>query len=263
MSELSVGGHLPEIKPVTVAAQVVWRGSTAHIGPVAAATPLQGALLNKTCCGLYLLYIGCVGLITKRMVPIMNTNLNRCLTEQIFAYQFDWRYPSTYGITLTDIDENPDKIAAIRRLVPYFFFDFIERTNGYFLSQAPIADIGFVINLTRHLCGDENKRVVDGWIEGMVERLDKIAYCPNVVGPVLQDFESRSEWEAAVRVIHGQPLPVEVLDMSIKLDPRGFRDSALGQLRTIDPNVNSLLRREEELRALGFVGVPYGFGAAP
>lgn len=261
MSELPVARHLPEIQPVKDAAKVIWRGSTEHIGPVAAATPLQGALLNKTCCGLYLLYIGCVGLISKRMEPIMNTNLNRCLTEQIFAYQFDWRYPSTYGITLTDIDENPDKIAAIRRMVPYFFFDFIERTNGFFVSQAPIADIGFVVNFTRHLCGEENRPTVDGWIRRMIERLDEIAYCPIVVGPVLQDFPTRAEWEDVVKVIHGQPLPIEVLDMSLKVDRERFRDSALAQLRSIDPMVNSLLRPEEELLALGFDGVHYGKGA--
>lgn len=79
MSALPVERLLPELVPATDVQDIVWKGALAHIGPRVKSTPLHGELQGITCCGLYLLYIGCVGLISKRMAPVMNTNLNRCL----------------------------------------------------------------------------------------------------------------------------------------------------------------------------------------
>lgn len=257
MSELAIAPLLPDIVPAADADAIVWKGSTTHLGPLTASTPLHEALSNTTSCGLYLLYIGCVGLISKRLATVMDTNLNRCLAEQIFAYQFDWRYPSTYGITLTDIDENPDKIAAIRRMAPYFFFDIIERTHGYFVSVPPIGDLGYVVNLTRHLCGRENKKAIDAWTKRLIERLDELAPRDVYELPVLQEFPTRAAWETAVRAIHGRPLPIEILDVDRELAPADLAPLAAAQLARIDPAQNRLLRPAAELLAAGFVGTPY------
>ena len=257
MTELNLTPLLPLIETAHKADDIVWKGALHHIGPVTSVTPLHEGLAGITCCGLYQLYIGCIGLITLRMSPIMNTNLNRCLAEQIFAYQFDWRYPSTFGITLTDIDENSDKVAAIRRLVPYFFFDFIEGTNGYFVTSAPLREIGFIVNLTRHLCGSVNKEVVDLWLKRVIDRLKKVAPCHTFDQPILQDYPDRASWESAVRVIHGQPLPIEVLDLRSEPDPVQFASLASRQLSAIDPADNPLLKSPAELIVAGFISQPY------
>lgn len=258
MSELNLEPLLPTIVPARDPDEIAWRGALAHIGPLTKSTWLHGELHNITSCGLYLLYIGCIGLISKRMAPIMNTNLNRCLAEQIFAYQFDWRYPATYGITLTDIDENPDKIAAIRRMVPYFFFDCIERTGGYFLSHLPVQDLGYVVNLTRHLCGRENKSMFDAWLTSVIKHLRLVARCESDVPlPVLQDYPDRLHWEAAVRKNHGRPLPIQALDFTTPRDAAELDALAACQLAGINSRENSLLKSPDALVAAGFEGVPY------
>lgn len=257
MTLLSPDRLMPDIIPAKNAGQIVWNGPLEHIGPVPEMTPLKQAMMGKTCCGLYLLYIGCIGFLTRRLAPVMNINLNRCLCEQIFAYQFDWRYAKPYGITLIDIEANPDKIAAIRRTIPYFFFTSIERTSGFFLSTAPVDEMAHIVNLTRHLCGAENKGVVDGWVEQMLVRLEDIAPCEEFDTPVLDDFDARADWEAAVRLIHGQPLPLELLDL--RTDPSTLDLDGLAALRleSLVAADNPLLRPAAEVLALGMVGSPY------
>ncbi len=260
MSAFDLDRLLPAIIPAKTADAIKWKGPLAHLGPVSANTPLKEALMGKTCCGLYLLYIGCVGLLSKRLVPVMNLRLNQCLAEQIYSYQFDWRYPSTYGITLSDIEANPDKIAAIRRTIPYFFFTAIKGTSGYFLSTAPVDELAFVVNLTRHLCGAENKAAVDDWVQGLLTRLDAVAPCDIYDTPDLQDYPTRDGWEAAVRKIHGVPLPLDLLDLAADPAAMDLPGLAATGLAGIDPTQNPLLRPADALRDMG-LRAPYLAGA--
>lgn len=71
---------------------------------------------------------------------------------------------------------------------------------------------------------------------------------------VLQDFPDRS---AAVRVIHGQPLPIEVLDVGHEPDRAGLAALAATQLASIDPTENPLHKPAADLVAGGFEGTPY------
>ena len=156
------------------------------------------------------------------------------------------------------VEANPDKIAAIRRTIPYFFFQLIKGTNGYFHSPPSISEIGFVMNMTRHLGGKENKAVIETWMKAMIERLDHVAaIAAEDDGPVLQDFETRSEWEQAVLAIHGRPLPIELLDPESKVDPLQFDQLACAALARIDPTENPLLVPVADLVAMGFTAAPY------
>ncbi|MGL4237212.1 hypothetical protein [Tabrizicola sp.] len=255
---------LPELIPLTDAEKMVWRGPTEHIGPVADFTPLQKELSYTTSCGLYLLYIGCTGLMSRRMVQVMNINLNNALSEQIFCYQFDWRYPKPFGITLADIEENPDRVLALRRTVPFFFFEAIRRSNGFFLSTSPVADIAFVVNLTRHVCGKENAITVDGWIKGFIDRLGEIAPNPNPTAPVLQEFPTRADWEREALRNHGTPLPLGVLDLRQSLAGADLATLAAEDMRKVVPADNPLLQPPEALVAQGlaepYSGLPYQVG---
>ena len=90
---------LPRIQPMspTEFNAMPWQGAIAHIGPVGQTTPLHEALLTKTNCALYMIYLGCVGFCHQRTAPVFDQRLNLLLMEQIFAYQFDGRYPKTFA----------------------------------------------------------------------------------------------------------------------------------------------------------------------
>ena len=256
---------VPEMIPVRDANALIWKGPTDHIGPVSDFTPLQKALSYTSSCGLYLLYIGCVSMMSRRMLPVMNINLNNALCEQIFCYQFDWRYPKPFGITLADIEENPDRVLALRRTIPYFFFESIRRTNGFFLSTSPVSDVAYVVNLTRHVCGPENAATVDAWVKGLIDRLGDIAPNLNPTAPVLQDYPTRADWEFEALRNHGHPLPLVVLDLTMSLGGMDLAALANEDMRRIVPAENPLLQPPEALLAMGlpepYSGKPYQIGA--
>lgn len=257
---LDVLRHLPKITPLSPEefAVMPWQGATAHIGPLADLTPLQVALLNKTNCALYMIYLGCVGLCHQRTASVFDQKLNVLLMEQIFAYQFDGRYPKTFGITIEDVDDTSDKARAVRRSIAYFFFEILERAPGVFLSARPMADVSFIINLTRYLCGPVNAATVDGWVRGMIARMDVIALSTVEHSPYVHHFPDRESWAAAAAETHGSPLPLEVLDLGRDLSGLDLAALAAAELASIDPSQNQLLVPVADLIAGGFVGSPYG-----
>jgi hypothetical protein len=257
---LDVTRHLPKIAPFGPGEfqAMPWAGVNAHVGPLADVTPLHAALLKKTNCALYMIYLGCVGLCHQRTETVFDQKLNVLLMEQIFAYQFDGRYPKTFGITIEDVDDTTDRGRAVRRSIAYFFFEILERAPGVFLSTRPVADIGFMINLTRHLCGPANAAIVDDWVRGIISRMDLLARSTVEHSPYVYHFPDRESWAEAAAETHGSPLPLEVLDLS--RDPSSLDLSALAtsELALIDPSQNQLLVPVADLIAEGFVGRPYG-----
>ncbi len=253
---------LPKILPMSTLdfESTLWKGALSHIGPVADLTPLQVALLKKTNCSLYMIYLGCVGLCHQRTASMFDQKLNLLLMEQIFAYQFDYRYVKTFGITIEDVDDTSDKIRAIRRSIAYFFFEILERAPSYFVSGRPVADVSFIINLTRFICGPVNRPTVDNWVRGIIGRMDVIAASTVIHSPYVDDFPDRLSWELAASETHGAPLPLEVLDLSLEMAGIDFSARAASQLATIDPSQNQLFVPVDELVAAGFVGTPYRIG---
>lgn len=251
---------LPKIAPMSPAdfAAMPWKGATAHIGPVGQVTPLFEALLKKTNCALYMIYLGCVGLCHQRTASVFDQKLNLLLMEQIFAYQFDGRYPKTFGITIDDVEDTADKTRAVRRSIAFFFFELLERAPGGFLSERPIMDIAHMIHLTRYLCGAPNADAVDGWLRGMIDRLNALAPSPVDHSPFIDDYPDRESWEAATAETHGTPLPLEVLDLALDLTGLDLAARAAAELAEIDPDQNQLLVPPAALLAEGFAGRPYG-----
>lgn len=256
---LDVTPFLPKIQPMSGGSidKLPWKGVMSHIGPVSDFTPLQDALQGKTNCALYMIYVGCVGFCIRRTAPVLEQKLNLRLIEQIYCYQFDWRYPKLFGITVTDVEDRKDRVTAIRRSIAYFFFQMVKRMPSYYLSGRPIADTSFIINLTRFLCGPENQAAFDAWLTGMIARLNQIATCDIYPSPKLVDYPDRAAWEAATRLTHGKPLPPEVLDLGFDPASADLLAMAYGHLNTINPADNPLLTPADDLIAKGFTGTPY------
>jgi hypothetical protein len=256
---LDVLPHLPRLTPMGPGEidRFVWKGLTKHIGPTADFTPLQKALLNKTNCALYMIYIGCVGLCSARTVTALDQKINTCLVEQIFCYQFDWRYPKPFGLPITMVDSGAERISAIRRSVAFYFFEIVERMPSFFNSNSPIADVSFMINLARHIVGAENQQVFDAWVEQMIQRMDQIAAFSEHPSPKLSDYGSRQEWEATVLKVHGAPLPLEVLNLAFDPTGKDLHGLAVAELNSINAAENPLLATPEQLKARGFTGTPY------
>lgn len=259
---MEIGHLLPEIVPMTTSdwEKLPWKGALQHIGPVADATPLQVALLKKTNCALYMIYIGCVGLCIKRTGTIIEQKLSRRTVEMAYAYQFDWRYPKLFGITIEDVENKADKVTAVRRSIAYFFFQIVKQASTFFTPDRPVSEVSFMINLTRHLCGPTNAKTIDGWVQGMIERMNAIAAFPGHNNPSIYDYPDRQSWEAATLQTHGTPLPPEVLDLSADLSQTNLRALAGAWLNKLDPAVNPLLQPPEAVLAKGFQGIPYRDG---
>jgi hypothetical protein len=256
---LDVFRFLPAIEPMSPAdlASLEWKGALAHVGPLADMTPLQVALTEKTNCALYIICAGCVGLCLKRTANVIAPGTNIYLPEQIFAYQFDWRYPRVMVIDLDDIEDRKNRAAAIQQSIPYFFSDMVSRLPSFFLAESPFESTAFMINFTRHICGKANKKVVDRWVRQMIERLDVVAPQMEELSDSIFDYPSREEWEAAVRVIHGMPLPPEIMDTEWNCGSADLLALANGHLSAIDAIGNPLLVPPEVLIANGFSGHPY------
>ncbi len=221
---------------------------------------MQVALLGKTNCALYLIYVGCVALCIKRTGPVLEQKLSRRVIEMAYAYQFDWRYPKLFGITIDDVENTADKVTAVRRSIAYFFFEIVEQASTYFTPDRPVSEVSFIINLTRHLCGAKHRRVVDQWVKGIIGRMDAIAPFSGHNEPSIYEYPDRTSWEAATRQTHGRPLPPEVLDLSRDLTGADLDAMASGWLHQIDPAANPLLQPPVEVLAKGFEGVPYRVG---
>lgn len=254
-----VVSHLPSIsamKPGDLDS-LDWKGLTRHVGPLSDFTPLQKSLLGKTNCSLYMIYIGCVGFYSMRTAPVIEQLLNRCLSEQIFCYQFDWRYPDLFDLPISVVDDKKDRQTAIRRAPAYYFFKLVDRMPSFFQSNKPIADVSFMINLTRHILGKENDPVFGQWVAQMIERMDKIAASVEVRSSSLYDYSSREEWEAAALLTHGQPLPLEVLNPGFEPEGKDLHALAVAEFNSISPADNPLLATPEVLLERGFEGTPY------
>lgn len=249
---LDVKPFLPAIEPMTGAEfqDMPWKGALAHIGPLDKMTPLQVALTEKTNCALYLIYIGCVGICAKRTAMVLPQEMTGNLVEAIYAYQFDWRYPRPYHIALAEIEDRKSRAKAIIKAIPYFFFEMLSRMPTFFLSDTPFDETSHIINLTRHLGGKANANAIDGWVKGMIERLDKIAPQMEEIPPSIYDFPDRSAWESAVRIVHGLPLPIELLDLNRPAPSGDLVMLARSHMAHVDAAQNPLLRPSTEFKTL-------------
>jgi hypothetical protein len=249
---------VPDVTPMTAEdwEGLAWKGALKHTGPLAG-TELQGALMRKTNCALYLIYIGCVSLCIKRTGPVLDQKLSRYLLGMAYAYQFDWRYPKLFGITIDDVENKEDKVTAVRRSIAYFFFEIVGQASSFFTPQQVVHDVSYMIQLTRHLCGKANRKVVNAWLEGLIERLNQVAPLTIQHKPSIYDYPDRAAWEAATRQTHGKPLPLELLDLGLDLAGADLDVMATAWLRGLDPLANPLLQPADVLVAKGFQGIPY------
>lgn len=217
---------------------------------------LRARLAPLTNCASYLVCIGSLGVAARRSHTVIDPKLWISLSEAIFAYQLDWRYPKPFGITITGLDEAaPD--AALRRAYPYVFFSLIERSPGYFMSGSAQPAASYMVTLTQHLLGKQ-AAAYDAWLDKLIVRLTAVATDPAPgASSSINDYPSREAWEAAVRVTHGRPLPLELLDVSTELPPeKDWPALVAAAFGRFSPETNPLLQPKAALIEQG-LPTPY------
>lgn len=239
-------GALPKKKVSSLCNKADGRGGDA----------LRARLAPLTNCASYLVCIGSLGFATRRSYDVVEPKLWLALSEAIFAYQLDWRYPKPFGITMTGLDEAaPD--AAFRRAYPYVFFNLIERSPSYFMSGSAQPAASYMVTLTQHLLGKQ-AAVYEVWLDQLIMRLTEVAHDPAPdASRSIHAYPSREAWEAAVRVTHGLPLPLELLDVSTEMpSQKDWPALVAATFARLSPDTNPLLQPKVALIERG-LATPY------
>jgi hypothetical protein len=255
---------LPEVEPLTAVTfaalpkkkiSALWTRADGKSGDA-----LRARLAPLTNCANYLICIGWLGVAARRSHVVIEPKLYLALPEMIFAYQLDWRYPKPFGITMTDLDEATPEV-ALRRAYSHAFFSQIARTPSFFLSGSAQPMASYMVTLTRHLLGKQ-AAPYDAWLDAMIARLTKVAADPTPeASSSIYDYPSREDWEAAVRVSHGQPLPLELLDVAAEAPSESDWPALVAAtFARFSPETNPLLQPAAALVEKG-LATPYGASA--
>jgi len=255
---------LPEVEPLTAETfaalpkkkiSALWTKTDGKSGDA-----LRARLAPLTNCANYLLCIGSLGVAERRSHAVIEPKLMRCLPETIFAYQLDWRYPKPFGITMSSLDTaTPD--VALRRAYSHAFFELLERCPSYFSSGSAQPVASYMVTLTRHLLGKQAGSY-DAWLDAMIARLTEVAANPTPeASSSIHDYPSREAWEAAARVRHGSPLPLELLDVTAEAPPaKAWPALVAATFARFSPEANPLLQPAAALIEKG-LATPYGASA--
>jgi hypothetical protein len=237
---------LPEIEPLTADTfaalpkkkiSSLWTKADGRSGDA-----LRARLAPLTNCASYLVCIGSLGVASRRSHAVIEPKLMLALPEAIFAYQLDWRYPEPFGITMTELDEAlPD--VALRRAYAHAFFSMMERCPSYFLSGSAQPVASYMVTVTQHLLG-KRAAAYEAWLDKLIARLTEVATNPDPeASSSIYDYPSREAWEATVRVRHGRPLPLELLDVSAEVPPeKDWPKLVAATFARFSPETNPLLQ---------------------
>ena len=251
---------LPEVEPLTAQTfaalpkkkiSSLWTKADGKSGDA-----LRARLAPLTNCASYLVCIGSLGVAVQRSHAVIEPKLMRCLPEAIFAYQLDWRYPKPYGITMTGLDEaTPD--VALRRAYCHAFFELLEHSPSYFSSGSAQPVASYMVTLTRHLLGKQ-AAPYDAWLDALIARLTAVAINPAPkASSSIHDFPSREAWEASAHIRHGEPLPLELLDLSAEAPAaKDWPALVAATFARLSPETNPLLQPMAALVEKG-LATPY------
>lgn len=226
--------------PKTKVFALLAKAERGNSGPKGGADVIK--LMRLTHCASYLVCIGSLGVALRRSHGLMDPKLKLLLAEALFAYQLDWRYPKSFGIVITDMDERPFAL-GLRRAFAFEFFELLDRTPTYFSTHHPWSTASSIVVLTRYLLGKQ-AAAYDAWLAALIKRLSKVATNPTPKASVsLRDYPSRKAWEAAVDVRHGRPLPLELLDLSREIPPEKTWPALVAStFARLSPKTNQLLQ---------------------
>ena len=233
-----------------------WKGTPAQVGPHRY-TPLRQSLEFKTSAALLAMLGGCMIWGHMRLRNFSDSPALAQLAEALFCYQVDplylnpieiYRYyPNTDGMDLP---------AAALRVYPWIFFERFFPFPRFWPIYPPIIETARAIYLTESIMPKRDKSF-SVWIEGAIKQLNLVAPFKDSLTEPIAPGSPLNVFEAESRRAIGIPLGPSALLSDKTFDPAENAHEVAELLSAADPVRNPFLRDATEMKASGFIGIPY------
>jgi hypothetical protein len=234
-----------------------WKGRSQHIGPVGVNTPLVEALSGKTTCATVVLMSGVLLWGYHRLRHFTESDFYVELAEAIFAWQYDWRYVDIKAAPYFSPPQDPPEEVALYTLDNFVRAE-LKLYDKWISFYQPVMPLFHMCNMVNFILPKAQRPHFEGWLSGMIQRLDEIAAAPDMDEPDFYDFENKAAYAAHCAPRRGPPLPPIVLDLETDLTGTDLQAEADTFLQSLDHTKNRFLRSPEQLLEMGFEGLPYG-----
>lgn len=236
-----------------------WLGDREHIGPTQTVTPLLEMLGDKTTCAHLSLGAGILQWACWRLAGHAEVDRELDFVEAIFAYQVDPRYLKE---SARSGDKPFDDTPASKALKEIDWL-MVKATNPerYWHSYYnPIMEVFHSAHVVRHILSSSARKTFGDWLKAISKRLDEVAPKPDEPFRKLKTFATLEEYHAFTARHRGVPLPIQLLDPDFDYRPEQRETLIDAYLSRLDWKSNHYLNSPDEMRALGFEGIPYRLG---
>jgi hypothetical protein len=174
--------------------------------------------------------------------------------DSTLAWQIDWRYRDQRllkGLT-TEKTRIREVLGEGIRIVRLATDDRMQEHPGAAWEQSLS-----LIRILRHELSKTERKPFSVWLGWALSRAAKLDPRPRKT-PKRKDFEDGGAYRAALRsTIFGHPLPREALDPETDYNPARRVEFLSRFLEGLDWQENPFLRSPDDMKKLGFKGVPY------
>lgn len=235
-----------------------WKGTPAHLGPHRY-TPLRKSLEFKRSAALLALLGGSMVWASERLKNFADTTVLRNLSEALFCYQIDPLYfnPIEQYRFFPRTDGEPLAPSAVR-VYPWIFYQKFFSFPRFWPVYPQIIETAQAIYLTEHIMPKRDSSYKK-WVEGAVHILDSAAPFPDCRTEPIPAGSPIEVFEAESRRAIGFPVGPSMLAIGAEFDSATNAAEVTELLAAAGESDNPMLRRPEEMLAMGFSGVPYRF----
>lgn len=234
----------------------IWKGPLSHIGPVETVNKMFDLIASKTTCGMLTQAAGIISWGAWRLKKEADVKILLQMIEASFAFQVHPYYVDPDGADTYEPEDEPAAQSAADQL-QVLLWEGIDADKYWQNYYQPIDSAFHAAYLVRHIMPKNKKKVYSNWLEGMLERIRRIAPKPDEDPIEDEEQLSPSEKEAYYARHWGVALPPEVLDLSFDYQ-HGDREKRIDHfLRQLDWKANPFLRSPDQMLQLGFSGTPY------
>lgn len=235
---------------------VVWQGALSHIGPVETVNKMFNLIGYKTTCGMLTQSAGIISWGAWRLHGHVDVTILLQMVEATFAFQVHPNYVNADGAPTKAPKDEPVAESASGELQE-LLWEGIDAESWWHDYYQPHDSAFHSAYLVKYILPKNKKKIFSKWLEGMLARIKEVAPKPDEE-PIENEDELSMEERVAYYARHwGESLPPQVLDLDFDYQPE-MREKLVDKfLSELDWQENPFLRSPDEMKKLGFKGMPY------